>query len=347
MKKQLTSLTLMLSCMTAFAHNNSEVRATHASAPDYTYDMNFTTLFLKPSSNLIYATQAFTNLADDFVSPTAWQVYRLNPHYNFAFDLGAQVVLHKKETVLKANWEHFLSTDNARQNALTSTNFMGPLFEVSPNVVDDYKRASGVADYRRDRFNITYGQAIEVGESLAINLFAGVSFNRLQQTLVNNFYAVATPLYTIITATNTFSGVGPEIGFDLAYHIHKGLNFVSRSSVDLITGTTKNNSNFASYPTDSSIPFIQNILKDDELIIVPVLSQKIGINYELLFRGHCAFQMEVGYFTQFYNHVFNTVLMGNTHTQEDGFEGFFPELLSTKSTSFALSGPYFKLEIGF
>jgi len=345
MKKQFTSLTLMLSCMTAFAHNNSEVRATHASAPDYTYDMNFTTLFLKPSSNLEYAGQAFTTDSSYESSPSAWQVYTIRPHYNFAFDLGAQVVLHKKETVLKANWEHFLSTDNASQNALTSLNFMGPLFEISPSANEDYKRATGIADYRRDKLNITYGQAIEVGQSLAINLFAGVSFNRLQQTLMNNYDELSTSLHTIVTTANTFSGVGPEIGFDLAYHIHKGLNFVSRSAVDLVTGTTKNNSNFASYPNDSATPFIQNVTTAGELIVVPVLSQKIGVNYELLFRGRCAFQMEVGYFTQFYNNVFNTVEIGNTNTGE--YQGFFPELLATEATNFALSGPYFKLEIGF
>lgn len=352
MKYQLTSLTLLLSCITnLISHDN--LTMTNASAPDYTYDMNFTTLFLKPSSNLLYTAQADGKPIGETILSPKWHVYKIQPHYNFAFDLGAKIILHKKNSILKANWEHFLSTDDASQNAGLVTSMVGPLFQIGPDAVQ-YSKAHGTADYRRDKLNITYGQSIEVGQDLAINLLAGVSFNRLQQIYANSYSSNDYQTTRMVTTLNTFSGVGPELGVDLTYRIHKGLSFVSRSAFDLATGTTKNSTEYASYSPDNITTGIKNpnnqsLTVDGQLIIVPVLSQKIGVNYELAFRNHCAFQMEIGYLTQFYSNVFHSVTFASDVIDADypAQIGLYAQTLQENISNFSLGGPYFKLEVGF
>jgi|GEM_PF-1499816 len=382
MKKRVISFALMMSCLTTFAEHNDlkmhdhgvkpshhatkaehhDLTVARAAASDYTFDINYTTLFLKSSSNLEYAAQASDFVVGGDGSPQQFNVYSVQPHYNFAFDLGAKVVLHDKESVLKANWEHFVSSNSTKNNKNENTNIvrknasdniLGSFTQFYNNAELAYNEASGVAAFRRDKLNISYGQSVEVGQSLSMNLFAGVSFNRLEQTLVNNFSEIGTENATQQSSTNTFSGVGPELGMDLNYNLHKGLGFVLRSQIGLITGTTKNNRQYVYnnldlntfYEVANGNPFIQNLVTNGQLTVVPTISQKIGVNYELLFRDHCAFQMEVGYFTQIYIDVFKTIALNPI--ESNNTSGIAPHSVSSKSTDFALSGPYFKLEVGF
>jgi hypothetical protein len=357
MNKKLIYMFCIIACTSLVAHESMQLdtNTTKALAPDYTYDMNFTALFLKPSSNLIYAAQA-TPLP---IESPVWNIYSINPSYNFAFDLGAQVTFHDKNSLIKGNWEHFLSSDSASHNAYKSTDMVGPLSDIGPDA-SIYKTISGLASYQRDKMNICYSQSVQVGHDLEMNLFAGISFNRLNQSLIQTYSSNNTPdtitTFRSINTTNSFSGIGPEVGIDLLYRLHKGLKFISRTSIDLATGTTKNHVAFSSYsplnndgPIATANPNEQSTTVDGQLIIVPIFTQKIGVNYELKFRDTNAFQIEIGYLTQFYTNVFHTlefatdVPLDTTPAQV----GVFAQSFQEKITNFGLSGPYFRAEIAF
>lgn len=320
---------------------------------NYTYDMNFTTLFLKPSTDLLYAAQA-----TPLPLPTPnWDIYAIQPHYNFAFDLGAKIAIHSKNSILKGNWEHFRSSDSAAHNISVSTNMVGPFFEIGPDA-SVYQKAAGLVNYNRDKLNITYGQNIELGQTCQINLFAGISFNRLQQNILQTFTSNDLTTYIReIDTTNSFSGVGPEVGLDIIYELHKGLNFISRTSVDFATGTAKNHVEFSSTsPLNASSlygtgnPNTQSTTVDGQLLIVPIFSQRIGINYDVKFRGHCDFQIEIGYLSQFYTNAVHSILFTTDvplPTVDDASAGVYAQSFMEKTSDFALGGPYFKLEIAF
>lgn len=346
-----TTILLLAICntITAYDRLNNSTAVTTADS-NYTYDLNFTTLFLKPSTDLFYAAQA-----TPLPLPTPnWNLYRINPHYNFAFDLGAKVAIHSKNSLLKGNWEHFQSSDSAGHNIAVSTNMVGPFFEIGPDA-SVYQNAAGFVNYSRNKLNVTYGQNIEIGQACQINLSAGISFNKLQQNILQTFTSSDLTTYIRrIDTTNSFNGVGPEVGLDIIYELHKGLNFISRTSVDFATGTANNHVEFASYsPLNVGLtanPNMQSTTIDGQLIIVPIFSQRIGINYDLKFRDHCSFQIEIGYLSQFYTDVLHSILFTTDvplPTVDDAAVGVYTQSFMEKTSSFALSGPYFKFEIAF
>jgi len=298
-------------------------------APDYTYDMNFTTLFLKPSGNFTYAIDSSANL-NAFTQHQYATITRhaINPSYNFAFDLGAQVTLHKKNALLMGNWEHFLSSDFSGFTKLSSKNELGTLL----NLNDYSTHATGNATYQLDKMNIVYGQLIEIGQTLNMNLFGGLSFSRIKQIIVSNFTNEDRTLYSSFTTTNSISAVGPEIGFDLHYKIHKTLSFKIYCAGDLLTGTTKSNmSNESKIPEYRENPVFNHIdfKLQDYFKLVSVLTQKIGLTYNLNFKEKSMFQLEAGYQVQLYLNPFHV----NTYIENN--------------SNFGLSGPYFKADIAF
>lgn len=356
MKNQLKSCILLLAGYSSAAAYDfmDDANMVMSTNPHYTYDLNFTTLFLKPSTDLFYSTQA-----TPLPLPTPnWSVYRIKPDYSFAFDLGAKVAIHSKDSVLKGNWEHFESSASASQNITLSTNMVGPLFEIGPDA-SVYQRSSGFASYSRNKLNVTYGQNLDIGQTCHINLFAGISYNKLQQNILQTFTSQdLTTYFRQIDTTNAFSGVGPEVGISLAYELHKGLNFISYTAVDFATGTSTNNLEFASYsPLNGSDdifhtanPNIQNVTVDGRMTIVPIFTQKIGVNYDLKFREHCEFQIEIGYFSQMYINVLHSMLFATDvplPTLDDAAVGVYTQSFVEKTSDFALGGPYFKFEIGF
>lgn len=323
---------------------------TSAHAPSYTYSINFTPMMLKPSSDLNYAAEAFPL---PIASPS-WQIHSIPTDYAFAFNLGARVILHEKNSLLMGNWEHFLSSNATSNKVALSTNMVGPFFEIGPDAIA-YTQSAGSVNYELNKLNIDYGQFIEIGQNLTANLFAGISFSRLRQNITMHYSNAAQTIMRDIDTTTSFTGVGPQIGLELAYKIHKGLNFITQVIGDLQTGTMKSYTQYAAFqPLNTSVgnknPNIQSTSVPDSLQIVPVLSQKIGIGYEYLFKNHCAAQAEIGYQAQIYINAINSVTMGSevvTPPIGPDTVGVFARTFHKSSNNFALSGPYLNIQVSF
>ena len=349
-------LSMSLAFLLAYANINAHDLLTsenfaEASAPDYTFGMNFTTMFLKPSSDLDYAAEAFPL---PLPSPD-WQIHTIQTHYNFAFDLGARVILHKKNSIIMGDWEHFSSSDTAPSCSVAlSTNMVGPFFEIGPDAAA-YTNYGGAAQYQLDRLNIDYGQLIEIGQNLTANLFTGINFSRLRQNIFMHYANNAGIITRDITTTTSFSGIGPQFGIELGYKIHKGLNFVGYIIGDMLTGTMKSNTIYTALnPANQNIgntnPNVQTTSIPNSLQVIPVFSQRIGISYEYLFRDHCAVHAEIGYQAQIYINAINSVTLGsevNTPPVTPDTIGVFARTFHKNSNDFALSGPYFKIDIAF
>ena len=360
----------VMSCMTntieAYHHDNMD-NSVNVNDPDYKYGLNFEALFLKPSTQLTGATETISPGVGSLytqISPN-WATLSIRPGYHFAFDLGAKLVVRSKETVLKGNWEHYISSAAAAHNVVSATNSIDSSsfgnFATYYATPDFYKQATGAAAYQRDKMNLVYGQLVEVGKNMKVGLYGGVSFSRLHFATTEVYATNLTPAFEQTPAVNpitrqidntsSFSGVGPEFSVDLSYHLHKGLSFVMTETVDFLTGTEKTSTLFTTHnPALTSTyqhplpnPTVQAIVGAGQLEIVPVFSQKIGMQYELPFRSHCEFQVEFGYMSQIYLNA----LLSNEVVAAQSQVDIYGMTYHNRMTNFALSGPYFKLDMAF
>jgi hypothetical protein len=324
-----------------------------ATDPNYTYKLHFVTKFLKPCSDLNFATEAYPLPP---LSPK-WKTFSLNPGYNFAFDLGCNIVLHEKNTVLMGNWDHFLSPNQYGYTQMDlATNMIGPFFEIGPEA-NFYSQALSCANFTHDALRVDYGQFILMHNNLSTNIFAGINYTRITQQLQTSYQGTDLTEVRNIIKQNSFHGVGPEIGFDLLYKIHKGLHFKMISILGCLTGTPTNETQFASYSQealesfDLAQPNIQTIQTNSNLEIIPSLSQKIGIGYDLLFRDHCEFHVEFGYQTNIYINALSTINLASQVPQPPldapGEAGVYARTLQNEVHNFSLGGPYCTISIGF
>ena len=119
-------------------------------------------------------------------------------------------------------------------------------------------------------------------------------------------------------------------------------------TVDFLTGTEKTNTLFTTKyintSTSTSILAEQTITGPGRLEVVPVFSQKIGMQYELPFRSHCECQMEIGYQSQIY---LNALLI-NEYSANNALTGVIQYMtMHDRMSNFGLSGPYFKIDMAF
>ena len=76
-------IVFVINCMTntieAYHHDNID-NSVNVNDPDYKYGLNFTTLFLKPTTQISGSIQTINK------TYPSWQNNNINPEYHFAFD---------------------------------------------------------------------------------------------------------------------------------------------------------------------------------------------------------------------------------------------------------------------
>ncbi len=87
--------------------------------------------------------------------------------------------------------------------------------------------------------NLDFGQYVNVGSSMQVRMFAGLSFASLQEQLVSSFFGVpgtSVPLFISLNNTMTYAGVGPRFGLDTAYEIPRGFRLTGQLAGALLIG---------------------------------------------------------------------------------------------------------------
>ena len=340
-------------------------------SPDYTFKMDFTMLFLKAAGDSDYACEAYFLPA---LSPH-WETFDLTTNHNFAFDLGFQTIFHGSDTIGMANWEHLRSSTTAAQNVAVAGDMIGAFSFVGPD--DKYfTRATASTSFSFDQFNARYGQMLQIGNKLNANIFAGLNFSRIHQTMIRTYHGIAdstdtftvpdnTPFTRTMITPTTFSGTGPEFGCDFNFNIHKGLQFVGQATVGLLAGSIKNHTEFITQGAATTALLVtgeqsptnlnaQQIIVPNIVAIVPEFSQRIGMAFEHEFRNHCAAHFEIGYQAQLFMNALQSVDMASEidFTAESqapavAMVGVFVKTMKREVHNFSVSGPYFKINMSF
>jgi hypothetical protein len=332
------------------AHSPAD-SAVYLSSPTYTFDAFFTALILQPTgSSLHYAAQAHPY--PPFTSPY-WHIHDVHTDYHFGFDVGLGGVFHRANSDLFIDWEHYRSKDSSHKT-VASDDMVGPFFEIGPDA-SAYKKTHGNVVFHFDQVNLDYGQFVNFGKRLQTNLYAGVSFARIKQTLHSKFSDYAGDIVRNINVPSLFTGGGPQLGLDFTYRIVNGFHFVGEAAGSLFVGTARNHTNFkAAFPASEGAgiasPNKQSTHVNKRTQVVPALEGKLGLDYAYLYRKHYMIKLEAGYQVQVYFNAIQSTDIGSevvTPPVAPDVVGVYARTFQRNISNFSLAGPYVKVELGF
>lgn len=324
--------------------------AVYLASPSYTFQMGFTALILQPTgSYLHYAAQANPLPAP---SPN-WKIHDIETDYHFGFDAELSGIFHGTNSDLTLDWEHFHSEDSAHKST-PSSQMIGPFFEIGPDA-SPYKKARGHATFHFDQVNLDYGQYVNIGNRLQANLFAGVGYARIKETLHSRYSDGTGAIVRTINVPSQFTGAGPQIGLDFNYRIVKGFQFVGQTMASLFVGTMKNHTKFKAFsPALAGVgvtpPNVQRTKVHHRTQVVPGFEGKLGLAYAYDFKRHYRIKLEAGYQAQIYLNAIQSADIGSevvTPPVAPDTVGVYARTFQRVLSNFALAGPYITLDLGF
>lgn len=189
-----------------------------------------------------------------------WAVQDINPAYQAGFGVGARYVFPSSGRDIQANYEHLRTSDSAYVAVDDlDTQWITPFSQTGPSTSENanqvglfhFKSASADLGFDYDMATIDAGQWVNFGQCTQVRVFAGLSWARLREQLVTNFYndpnvspvppVVAPPNpdleFIQLNNTSTFTGVGPRLGFALNQNVTRRLTVVGQLSGALLAGT--------------------------------------------------------------------------------------------------------------
>lgn len=328
-------------------HSNSEV---FLSTPSHMFELQLGLVVLQPSgSNLHYAAQANPLPAP---SPN-WKIHDIDPDYHVGFDLGIRGISHCSNTNLTLNWERLHSSDSASKN-VASTNMVGPFFEIGPDAAL-YTKTHGKVRFLFDEVNLSYGIYMNLGNRLMTNLFSGISYARIKQSIHSKYSNLDGTIVRTISTPSTFIGGGPELGLEFAYRIIAGFHFTGKARALLLVGRQKNHTTYKAFspfldPLGISPPNTQQTRVHNKTQVVPGFETGLGFSYDFTFKKHYMVKLEAGYQVHTYINAIQSTDMGSevvTPPVIPDTVGVFARTFEQNLSNFSLQGPYFLLAIGF
>ncbi len=307
----LTSIVIASSVISSLCADDMEQQQETSSSPSMGCEVYGEFLWLQPqASNLYYAVEANgldQSIAVPAVSPN-WNLKEINPDYHVGFNVGTKVLFNFAKLNLNLNWERLYGTDSARYETSLASGFMvGPITDIGPNS-EPYKIATGKAKTEFDQANLTFGRKFCADDALFANIYAGVSFARIKESINTSYSNTAGTISRAVDSPSTFTGGGPQFGMDYKYRIIDGLFFNGSTVASFIMGTLKNSQSYTSYTPDLVTmgcpnPNVQKTSIPNRTQLVPGLEQKLGMSYEVG-NDWCKFSVGLGYQCQvFFNAI--------------------------------------------
>lgn len=293
-----------------------------------------------------------------FVTPN-WHIKTIKPDYHAAFDVGALYAMPCSGMDLQLNWTHFYSRDTKSVSVTPILQWVSPFSQTGPGTGDTNYDPTGVGalteahatlKFHYDVVNLDLGKMVSIGCNTQLRLFSGLSGVRIREKLLSNFRNPSNLPRISLNNTSTYTGIGPRLGFNCAYEICGGFNFIGELAGALLFGRLQP----AQYKFSGSSEALAliGITSNDESVsservseTVPSLDVKLGLNYTDTLCG-CSFTLEAGYRGAIYI---------NALSGYESATNVLPLELGSLSTNsmkhirsdFSVNGPYLELDIKF
>lgn len=328
-------------------------------------------LYLQPhTGNLNYAV---------FVSGTqpyyqSWHYQALKPDYSPGFEVGGHYRLPDEHYQASLGWIHLNTRDAsfkqaARTTDLSTIEFVSPPFEQSPPVFG-IKRADSSVTFDFDSIALNAARLFEPHPKLRARLFGGINVLKIKQKLTTVFsdmvgvpgtdysYALAPdPAFSFqLQNTSDYLGVGPDLGFNVAYTVTHGIGILGEFLGTLTAGNMSIHDRFTSTSTRLTTLGIgtshQEITVPDTTQVVPGFDGKLGLFYNYTGVNIPKFNVELGYrFASYINGIStvnpSTLVQPGTFVATPEFSTGTMAIVSSdiKNQAFNFNGPYIKLNV--
>lgn len=259
-------------------------------------------------------------------------VKRLNvdPDFHWGWHADAAYSMPGNGFDVGVAWTHLENSDSDSSLSASGSSFafIGP-FTGS---------ARGSVNFSYSDVDLIFGKALTFDNRYHLHPFAGVRYGRVK-TKAKAFYAnIRNAISTSVGNTmisNSYAGVGPRVGVDATIEIANGFSLTAKGGGSILVGDyhysfTANRTNTALTPATGTF-----LLKNsDEMMTVPELDYRIGLNYAYEFSHEMSFSGEVGWqATQYLDVVDRSASTVASHRSELG--------------DWSFQGPYVRFEVDF
>lgn len=347
---------LALSSTIAFTILSTALSAWDCCLPDF--ELYGEALYLQPNGNDLYYGVEADGLDPDIAVPALspnWNTLDIDPNYHWGFEIGAKA-LFSSDTNIDVSWERYHSKDSKSFTAPAADGYMvGPFFDIGPNSAA-YKIAQGKAVYHFDEVNLNFGKSVCLFENLHTNMFVGVSYAHIKQSIFSSFSNTDGTTSRSIYSPSKFDGVGPQAGLEYNYALCENLFISGNSIASCFIGKMKTHTTFESYSPELTTlgipqPNTQNTNVKSRTQLVPGFEQKLGLTYLLTCNNWNA-NFEIGYRCQIYWNAVRTIDMTAPQVLPAGAiftpdVGLFAVGFQKNLNNFVLSGPYATVTVRF
>jgi hypothetical protein len=321
-------------------------------------------LYLQPNgTDLFYGASAIgispTSTGSDPLSAIAspqWTILEVLPSYHPGFEVGLSLTCNRDNIAITVNWERLHTSDSDSFTASSAVGHMvGPFFDIGPNSAA-YKIASGKATSHFDAANLTIGKNLCFFNNFHTEFYGAAAFARIEQTMQSTYSNFENTISRVVATGSTFTGAGPQIGFNYDYRIGGGFFFSGNSSLSLYVGQMKNTTTYQSVAPELAIiglssPNNQAASIPNRTQLIPGFEQKLGFSWVSTWDCVRA-TLAAGYQCQIYLDAIQTFNMASQAIPTD-LAAVSPDIavyavaFEQTNSNFMLTGPYVFLGFEF
>jgi hypothetical protein len=247
-------------------------------------------LYVRPhGSDFVYALQYKTDNANNVYGRSL----QVDPDYQFGYHVDVAYAMPGDGPDISLGYTHLRTDDHENKGAINSSNFAtvgGAGFGTAGSGVVRAK-----SDYDYIDVDFLLGKEFVLQNRYHFHPFAGVRYadidskDRAVYTYEGNVVGSA-------DIRNTFDGVGPRAGVDVAMEIANGFSFVARAAGSVIIGNFDWKYTVANSGASAIAGAVSNTFKNsDEHLIAPEADYRLGVNYTHEFSPDTSFGLELGW----------------------------------------------------
>jgi hypothetical protein len=323
------------------------------------FEVNFTTLWLKPNANNL--DYAIKGTAVPLTSNNS-QEQKLSPGYSFAFDFGARYLFQQGQDI-SFDWVHLDSKTNASATADSSPHFVGPAFDSGIDA-GTLRNANSTVNFKYDVMHLDAGQFVDVGSRFQFRFFGGVNTGFLREEKLTTFNGVVPTsgpytgpfpgaFYVNYDYVSTFTGAGPRLGFGTTFNIQNGFGVIGEAAASILAGVAH-----TEMKAFTVSPFLQNnnypngdqqgIRDKDNAQVIPGFDGKLGLSYEHVFNQNAVVSIQGGYEAAVYINAVNQYAPATiVQTTASLDQGLYVATMKHTQSNYVVHGPFLKFALKF
>jgi len=304
------------------------------------FEVSGSLLYLQPSAGDF---NQYAEVANPFPVPSPfWTNQSIDPKYSPAFNVALRYMPTATDDIA-VNWTHLRATDNASV-AANSSQFVGPPYSIGPpaGVAFTGGTANGSLQSQYDAANLTAGHTFCVDCPFALQVFGGVQYARLGETLTGTFQDAATATSHSYVSNSLFNGAGPRLGLKGQYAFGNFQVFGEAAGSGLV-GTSKNSINFTTVSPGLAALGIatnyQSLTSPNATQVIPAFDAKVGTAYTFPATSYGIFKLELGYQVAVYFDAVSQYALSNVAGSPLSTGVYLATEQQTKS-NLTVQGPY-------